>query len=366
MTRQIAVLVALASALLAAQAPGWKSAEPGRPIRLPADHASHPDYKLEWWYYTGNLATSAGRRFGYQLTFFRVGVDPAPVNPSRWAVRDLVMTHLAVSDIQGGRFHMADRMNRPGPGWAGADTDRYRVWNENWSAGLVRPRVHELRASTREFGLALDLSEDRPPVLHGDQGYSRKGAAPGNASYYYSLTRMPTTGTIVIGGDPMAVSGLSWMDHEFGTSFLEPDQVGWDWFSIQLDDGSDLMLFRLRHKDGSIDAHSSGTFVSPDGTTTPIAGPAAFSMTPGRRWTSRASGASYPVAWTIVLPARRLDLHIEAALDDQELRTAASTGVTYWEGAIDVAGTRAGAPVAGRGYLEMTGYAGEAMGHLMR
>ena len=374
----IALLVALGSVAAFAQSTGWKSAAPGRAIVLPADHASHPDYKLEWWYYTGNLDAAGGQRFGYQLTFFRVGMDAAPVNPSRWAVRDLVMTHLALTDVQGRRFYMTDRMNRPGPGWAGAATDRYRVWNEDWSAGIARSRVHELRASAGhgplatgdgnngDFGIELDLNEDRAPVLHGDRGYSRKGSSPGNVSYYYSLTRMPTTGAVRIGNARIPVTGLSWMDHEFGTNFLEQDQAGWDWLSVQLDDGSDLMMFQLRRRDGSTDPHSSGTVVEPGGRTRAIANPSAFSMTPGRRWKSPASGANYPVAWTVRVPDVSIDLTIAAVLDDQELRTTASTGVTYWEGAIDVSGTRAGKPVKGRGYLEMTGYSGQAMGEVMR
>jgi len=216
------------------------------------------------------------------------------------------------------------------------------------------------------FGIELDLAEDRAPVLHGDRGYSQQGSSPGNASYYYSLTRMPTTGAVHIGGTRIPVTGLGWMDHEFGTNFLEKDQAGWDWLSIQLEDGGDVMVFQLRRKDGSIDPHSSGTVVEPGGLTRAIANPSAFSMTPGRRWKSPASGASYPVTWTVRVPGSELDLTLTAVLDNQELRTAASTGVTYWEGAIDVAGTRAGKPVKGRGYLEMTGYSGQAMGDVMR
>ena len=364
--RAAPLLVALVAATgLVAQSPGWQSAAPGRALVLPRDHASHPEYKLEWWYYTGNLDSADRRRFGYQLTFFRVGMDPAPANPSRWAVRDLVMTHLAVTDVSGRRFHMTDRLNRTGPGWAGAATDRYRVWNEDWFATIARPGVHHLQAAEGAFGLDLEAQEDRRAVLHGDAGYSRKGADAGNASYYYSLTRMPTRGTIVLDSTRIPVAGLSWMDHEFGTSFLEPAQVGWDWLSLQLDDGGDLMVFRLRRSDGSVDPRSSGTVVEPDGTTRALSGPAAFVLTPGRTWQSPASRGRYPVSWTVQLPASGLDLTVTAALDDQELRTEGSTDVTYWEGAVDIAGTRRGRPVKGRGYLEMTGYTGTAMGLIL-
>ncbi len=361
--RTCGILTFVAGAAAAAGAAGaWKEATPGRPIVLPADHASHPDYKIEWWYYTGNLDAGGGQRLGYQLTFFRIGVDPVPVNPSRWAVRDLYMTHLALTDVTGRTYRFTERMNRAGPGWAGASTTAYRVWNEDWEAVLGPDGVHHLTARTADFGLDLTLDERRPAVLHGDHGYSRKGAAPANASHYYSLTRMPTRGTITLGGRAFAVTGLSWMDHEFGTSFLEREQVGWDWFSIQLDDGRDLMIFQLRRADGSIDPRSSGTLVEPDGKAIPITVADGFRLTPGRTWTSAASGARYPVAWTIDIPARRLTLAVTAAVNDQELRAANGSGVTYWEGAIDVTGQG----IRGRGYLEMTGYAGAPMGRFLR
>lgn len=347
-------------------APPWKEAAPGRPIVLPADHASHPDYKLEWWYYTGNLDASGGQRFGYQLTFFRIGVDPAPLNPSRWAVRDLYMTHLALTDVNGRRYRFTERLNRSGPGWAGASATDYHVWNEDWVARREPDGTHHLDARGPEFGVDLRLAEDRPAVLHGNRGYSRKGAAPGNASHYYSLTRMPTRGTITLGGRRFEVTGASWMDHEFGTSFLEPQQSGWDWFSIQLDDGSDLMIFQLRRADGSIDPRSSGTLVEAGGATVPVTLSSGFRLAAGRTWTSAASGARYPVEWTVDLPDRGLTLEVSAALDDQELRTGRGSGVTYWEGAIDVRGRRRGRAVRGQGYLEMTGYTGQPMGRFMR
>jgi predicted secreted hydrolase len=367
-----------------AQAPRWKEATPGRTIVLPADHASHPEYKLEWWYYTGNLEAEGNRRFGYQLTFFRIGVERSAANRSRWAVRDLFMAHLALTDVNGRRHRFAERVNRAGPGWAGASTDVYRVWNEDWLAGLMGgpdvtrdnrpesrldpapPPIHVLRATHDGFGIDLRLTEDRPPALHGDRGYSRKGSDPGNASHYYSLTRMPTVGSITLDGRRMDVSGSSWMDHEFGTTFLEAEQVGWDWFAIQLDDGRDLMVFQVRRADGSVDPRSSGTLVAADGRTLPIAATEGLRLEPGRAWTSPASGARYPVEWTVRVPASALNLAVRAAVDAQELKTDESTGVTYWEGAIDVAGQAGGRPVTGRGYLEMTGYAGVPLGSVMR
>jgi predicted secreted hydrolase len=344
-----------------AQRVGWKDASPGREIVLPADHASHPEYRIEWWYYTGNLNAADGRRFGYQLTFFRVGVDPAPTNPSRWAVRDLYLAHLAVTDVSGRRYRFSERLNRSAPGWAGASTDTYRVWNDDWSASLESDRVHRLIAPSREMGIDLRLDEGERVVRHGQRGYSQKGQAPGNASFYYSLTRMPTRGVLTLDGQSIAVTGNSWMDHEFGTTFLEKDQVGWDWFSIQLEDGRDLMVFQLRRRDGTIDPRSSGTLVEPDGTTTHVGVDSGFSLQPGRVWTSPQSGGRYPVEWRVQMPRQSIDLWIRAVLDDQELRTGQTTGVNYWEGAVTVAGRVRQSPVQGRGYLEMTGYTGRGL-----
>jgi predicted secreted hydrolase len=331
---------------------------------LPADHASHPDYKIEWWYYTGNLDSAAGRRFGYQLTFFRIGIDPAPVNPSRWAVRDVFMTHLAVTDVNGKRFQFTDRANRAGPGWAGASTDSYRVWNEDWLATLGPGHTHRLHAAADGIGVDLELAEDGPAVRHGVAGYSQMRSDPSDGSSYYSLTRMPTRGTITIDGRPVLVTGQSWMDHEFGSSMLEPDQIGWDWFSIQLSNGDDLMLFQLRRADGAIDPHSAGTLVAAPASTVPMTA-SQFHLAPGRTWLSD-SGARYPIAWDVRVPGAQLDLHVAAAVENQELRTTRSTQVTYWEGAIDVTGTAAGKAVTGRGYLEMTGYTGHALGAILR
>ena len=238
------------------QADGWQRAVSGYQFQFPRDHASHPDYKLEWWYYTGNLSAADGRQFGYQVTFFRVGVDYAPSNPSRWAVRDLFLAHFAVTDITRGHFQYAELLNRAGLGWAGAALDRYRVWNEGWEAALDSDGKHRLHA--RHGGMAIDLLLDpgKDPVDQGVNGVSQKGSAEGNASHYYSLTRMPTVGTLAVDGKATEVRGLSWMDHEFGTSFLEPGQQGWSWFALQLDDDTEMMLYEFRRSDGTRDPHS--------------------------------------------------------------------------------------------------------------
>jgi predicted secreted hydrolase len=212
------------------------------------------------------------------------------------------------------------------------------------------------------IALDLQLDEGKPPVLQGDAGYSQKGAAPGNASHYYSLTRMPTTGSLTIDGTRHQVTGQSWMDHEFGTSFLEPGQAGWDWFALQLDDGTDVMLYAMRRGDGSADPYSSGTLVAPSGATTRLRA-ADFSLRPGRAWTSKATRGSYPVEWAVAVPGAQLSLTVQAALDGQEM--SGISGVSYWEGAVAARGTKAGGPITGRGYLEMTGYAGPPMGQFL-
>jgi predicted secreted hydrolase len=234
------------------------------------------------------------------------------------------------------------------------------VWNEGWEARLDG-ETHVLSAAEDDFRLELELIAEKPPVIHGEHGVSQKGAAVGNASHYYSLTRLRTTGRITIKGESFVVSGLSWMDHEFGTSFLEQEHVGWDWFSIQLEDGRDLMVFQVRRADGSMDPHSSGTLVERDGRSSLLRF-GEFFLTPESSWRSTASGASYPIAWTIAVPGKGLNFFVSAVFPTQELQTNASTGVTYWEGSVSVTEAGPAKTLAGHGYLEMTGYAGKSMG----
>jgi predicted secreted hydrolase len=342
---------------------GWREAEPGYQYSFPRDHATHEPYAIEWWYYTGNLATREGRRFGYQLTFFRVGVLRQPVNPSRWAMRNLYMAHFAVSDIEQKSFHSSERLNRAGIGWAGAEESTYRVWNEDWEARLDG-RDHLLVSRDGDYQLDLKLAPLKPEVIHGQNSISQKGPSEGNASHYYSLTRLQTTGRLIVRGEAFDVEGLSWMDHEFGTSFLEEEQVGWDWFSVQLDDGRDLMLFEIRRRDGSIDPRSSATLIDAAGRAAHIPF-GEFSLASSETWRSSNSSATYPLAWTIELPRYGLRLNVKAAFEDQELRTTDSTGVTYWEGSVAVEGADGDNRVQGRGYLEMTGYTGQSMGAIL-
>jgi len=346
---------------------GWKFAEPGRGVVLPGDHVSHPDYKVEWWYYTGNLETREGRRFGYQLTFFRVGVNRGAGGGSRWALRDLYMAHFAVSDLSSGRFHAFDRLQRDGAGWAGAATDSYRVWNGQWSVTAAADGAHLLQARDPESGLAIDLRLTGTAhwVAHGDRGYSRKGRE--DASEYYSLPRLVTQGTLAVDGHTYDVSGASWMDHEFGSSVLEADQIGWDWFGLQLEDGRDLMLYQMRRRDGSRDPYSSGTLVSPDGQVVRLTRDD-YTLEPRGTWRSPRTGAVYPIRWHVTIPGQQLAFDVQAAMPEQELYTPHSTGVTYWEGAVDVAAGsgRSGGSVRGRGYMELTGYNGVPLSESLR
>ena len=347
----------------------WREASAGYVFSFPRDHASHPDYKIEWWYYTGNVKTADGRRFGYQITFFRIGIDYAPVNPSKWAVRDLYMTHLAVSDATGQRYRYAEKLSRGGPGLAGAESNRYYTWNDDWVAtgnpepGTGNRLQHTLVASSPQAGINLVLDEGKPPVVHGIDGINQKGAQPGNASHYYSLTRMPTKGTIAIDGETFEVTGETWMDHEFSTSFLEPEQRGWDWLSIQLSDNREIMLYVMRRADGAHDPRSSGTLVDANGKSIHLTDKD-FTLTPGRATFTSRNGAVYPVEWTVTIPSRNITLQVTTPLKDQELSLEQSTGIAYWEGMIDVAGQAGRQVVRGAGYLEMTGYHG-SLGKLL-
>ncbi len=351
----------LALAGLALMALAFRPALPGYSFKFPRDHASHPAFQTEWWYYTGHL-NSNGRWFGYELTFFRVGVDStrAPAR-SAW-IREVLFAHLALTDEQGRRFSFDQRLTRPALGMSGADTARYRVWVEDWSAGLEPDgAAHRLRAFTPGFGIDLRLRPDKPVVIHGSKGVSQKSAGLGRASHYLSFTRMSTEGRIVTGADTLAVTGTSWMDHEFGSNQLGGGQVGWDWFAIQLDDGNELMLYRLRRANGTVEPMSSGTWVARDGTSEhlPLS---AFEITSDRTWKSTRTSAVYPARWRVQVPGRQLDLTIEPVLADQELVMDGPVGVRYWEGSVRISGSAAGRPVTGRGYVELTGYAGRVPG----
>jgi predicted secreted hydrolase len=367
MKSKCALALLLIFRLFGASAEPYRLALPGYHYEFPRDHFNHPEFQTEWWYYTGNLHTADGRRFGFELTFFRQGVNRDEIkSPNVWDVRDIWMAHLALSDIDGHRFFHTERLNRSGAGTAGADLAQARVWNGNWEAhwkaqGKPDGTTQELRAVADQFSFDLSATSVKPPVIHGINGVSQKAEGPGHASHYISLTRLITTGTVVIGGQRFAVEGTSWMDHEFFTHQLEANQVGWDWFSLQFDDASEVMLFRLRRKDGSADPFSSGTYQDPQGRTIHLTANQ-FTVipggSPGQTWTSPDTGARYPIEWSIRIPSLGIDAALTTRLPQQELTGRVPGSPAYWEGAIEIRGTKGDLPARGAGYLEMTGYAG--------
>jgi predicted secreted hydrolase len=335
---KISALLVCATLLAAAD---YRPALPGYRFEFPRDHFNHPEFRTEWWYYTGNLRDASGRRFGYELTFFRHAVQPElPKDANVWDVRDVWMAHFALSDIDGGQFLNTERLNRSGRGLAGVDAQKARIWNGNWSVQWLGD-VQELKAVAERFRVEISMRSAKPPVVHGVNGVSQKAAGAGRASHYVSLTRLITKGAITLDGKRYQVEGLSWMDHEFFSNSMAPDQAGWDWFSLQFNDGSELMLYRLRRKDGSIEPYSSGTYIDAAGKTKKLR-LEDFKLEPGRKWTM------YPIEWKIRVPSLSLDLAVSTRLPQQELKGMN----TYWEGAVEVTGSRTGS-----GYLEMTGYA---------
>ena len=337
--------------------PGFLTADGSRPLTFPEDFGAHPDFRTEWWYYTGNLQTPEGRPFGFELTVFRVGLLPPTVElptDSQWYDHSLYFAHFAVSDIESERFYAFERYSRPGPGLAGAQGDPYRVWLEDWNITERAPGVYRLQAAQAEIALDLTLTDEMGVVLHGENGYSRKGEKVTNASYYYSQPRLRADGFVQVDGIHYPVSGLAWKDHEFSTSVLDENQIGWDWFSLQFEDGPALMLFQLRERDGETSASSSGTFIPTHGIPQSVQN-SDFEITVLDEWRSPHTGGVYPAAWEIRLNEPDCLLEVHPWMPDQEINFPA---VTYWEGAVSFEGTCNGAPARGNGYIELTGYAG--------
>jgi predicted secreted hydrolase len=330
--------------LPAADSP-YREALPGYRYQFPRDHFEHPDFRTEWWYYTGNVHTPQGRRFGFELVFFRQGERRGPSdNRSAWRADDMYLAHLALTDIDGKRFLYTERVNRAGPGIAGASFAERRVWNGNWSAAWDGDR-QTLVAVADGIRFRLQLAPVKPLVIHGEQGVSQKAAGEGKASHYVSFPRLAVTGEI----NGQAAEGLAWMDHEWFTHQLESAQVGWDWFSAQFDNGADLMLFQLRRRDRNSDPYSSGTYIDGQGRARHLRR-GDFTLEPREYWTSPKTKARYPVKWRISIPSVGVAVDCAAALPDQEL-VGERNAPTYWEGAVTYSGSASGA-----GYLEMTGY----------
>jgi predicted secreted hydrolase len=336
----------------------YSVALPGYRYEFPRDHFDHPDYQTEWWYYTGNVKSADGHGFGFELTFFREGVNRDTAKTNAWDLRDLYLAHLALSDLDDGHFYHAERTNRAGPGIAGVSGADRRIWNGNWQ---IRWNGDEqtLAAVDRRFELRFTLRSEKPPVIQGENGVSQKAAGPGHGSHYISLTHLATSGSIVLKGKKFQVTGLAWTDHEFFTHQLEKDQIGWDWFSVQLADNTEFMLFRIRRKDGSVEPFSAATFVDEHGQSFHLRS-TQFSLQPvGETWTSPVTKATYPIQWEIAVPKLGLELGVKTPLSSQELTGGAANGTltpSYWEGAVTYEGTRSGSKISGVGYLEMTGY----------
>ena len=326
-----------------------------RPFEFPRDHGPHGRFRTEWWYFTGHLATPARRRFGFQLTFFRFALAPSmPPRPSRWAGRDVYMAHFAVTDVETGGFHAFERFARGAVGLAGGRATPFRVWVEGWEAVSAAEAFLPLRLRAARGAVALDveLRPGKPYVAQGDRGFSVKGGRPGNASYYYSFTRLPAAGSLRVDGAEHRVSGNAWLDREWSTSALGPGQAGWDWFAFQLDDGRDFMFYRLRRRDGAADPASAGVLVDGGGGVRRLAADD-VDLEVLDTWTSPAGDAVYPGRWSLRAPALGLAFEVEPLAADQEHRGR----FRYWEGAVRVRGAAGGSPVSGSGYVELVGYA---------
>ena len=343
----------VADIMASADTIGYARADSQRIFEFPADHGPHPGFRNEWWYFTGNLVTDSGRRFGFQFTIFRSALVPRPTERiSSWAADQAYMAHFTVTDVENKRFYAHERFSRGAAGIAGASVDPFRVWLEGWEItghsempDAATPVMH-LNACENGIELELRLESIKKIVLQGDNGLSRKGSGAGNASYYYTIPRLRAEGEIRVSDTSYPVTGQAWLDREWSSSALDSNQVGWDWFSLQLSDGSDIMYYQIRESDGSASQFSKGVFVRKDGSYEKIE-PDDVEVRVLDRWKTD-DGVSYPSKWRLIIPDYQADLLITPLVDDQELKVT----VRYWEGAVAVSGTS-----EGYGYVELTGYA---------
>lgn len=325
------------------------------PLKFPEDLGAHRNYLSEWWYYTGNLTSDEGRQFGFQLTFFRRGIIPPHLQQDRessWATGQVYLAHLALSDINARKFIYEERISREAAGLAGTRSAPMKIWLYDWKIENTAPNIFELAARTSRLKLSLRLEDGKGITLQGDQGYSPKGPQAGNASMYFSQTRLLTRGIISLDGKTYTVHGTSWMDHEFSTSALSQDQIGWDWFALQLDNGSELMVYTIRQSNGEIDPYSSGKIIYPDGSTSTLTFDQ-FEIQVLDTWKSPHSKAVYPSKWKLTIPEKNIELIITPMMSDQELNLS----FIYWEGAVSIEGMFHGDVTKGKGYAELTGYA---------
>ena len=376
---EIEATISAAQALSGGDTEGYTQALGPREFVFPDDHGVHPGFKTEWWYYTGNLFTEEGRQFGYQFTIFRNQLSPSgedfarinqkesaqmnlelnSANDSEWSTNQLYLAHFAISDVSKREHVFNERYSRGTVGLAGARVDPYRIWLEDWEI----TRVTDLKATDERFpvrikaemsdGTALEvvLNPQKPLVLQGEEGYDKKGGEDGNASYYISFTRMQTEGLLKKDGESLVVSGLSWMDHEWSTSALDSGQTGWDWFSIQLSNGYELMYYQIRNADPELAPQTTGSLIAPNGQKRDL-GQGEVQLEVLEYWTSPHTGARYPLQWTLGIPSEELKVDVATVFDDQEM----TVSVQYYEGALHVSGTFRDEAIDGNGYIEMTGY----------
>ncbi len=334
---------------------GFEFAAADRKLVFPNDFGAHPAFQTEWWYYTGNVRNESGRHFGYQLTFFRRSLRSASDGETRaasLASQAVYMGHFALTDTQGAKHYSFERYSRAADAVAGARAQPHAVWLDDWQVSTARDGVRHIRAADGGIEIDLRLRPTKGPLAHGNRGYSQKGSDPNRASHYYSFPRMRSQGSITILGNQWEVQGESWMDHEFTSSGLADNQIGWDWFSLQLDNGFDLMLFHLRTDTGDVDPYSSGTIMDPAGLSRTLRRDD-FSIEPTAHWRSPHTHGDYPSRWTIAVPSADLEIEVTPVIADQELVHS----FVYWEGSVRISGNARGKPVAGFGFAELTGYA---------
>ena len=340
----------------------WKLALPGYKYNFPSEHRSHPNFKIEWWYFSGNVKDASGNKYSFMLTFFRRGLrleKTSEVNRSRWALNNLYFSHFSVYSAKKNKHYFSEKISRGALGQAGASTEKFKVWIDDWKAEIAdrnQPNKILIFAKKDKLYLDFELEPQKNPVIHGTNGISQKSSGVGQASHYYSFTRLKVNGSLSIEGKRITVNGSAWMDHEFGSNQLGKEQIGWDWFSIQLSNNTELMLYLMRNKSGSYDLTSSGSLIASDGSVIHLS-LNDFKIKNKRFWKSKKSKALYPVEWVIEVPKYNINLNIKALHEKQELDTAKSTQIIYWEGGINVEGLSQGISVNGVGFVEMTGYA---------
>lgn len=349
--------VSLSKAMGDVESENFSKAVEKRKFVFPDDHGPHPDFRTEWWYFTGNLTTGDNRKFGYQLTIFRTALSKEkPERNTDWNSNQIYMAHFAVTDIDGNKFYFDEKFSREGNNLAGAQANPFKVWLEDWQIIQTEDRtafelpVMSIKAKSEKAEIVIKLEAVKPIVLQGDEGLSQKGKQPGNASYYYSYTRLETTGKIILEGKEFSVNGFSWMDREWSTSALSEDQAGWDWFALQLDDNTEIMCYQMRKNDGTPDIFSKGVYVNKDGTSQLLKKEDVI-LNVNDYWLSP-TGKQYPSGWRFRIPAKEIDLSITPAVKNQLMDVA----VRYWEGSVKIEGMKNGNTINGRGYVELTGY----------